>query len=56
MTTSSFMLFGRRRATALLIAAAVGMPAVSLGAAPDTAAIQREIAKRHDEAVKRLQD
>ena len=56
MTTSSFMLFGRRRATALLIAAAVGMPALSLGAAPDTAAIQREIAKRHDEAVKRLQD
>jgi acetylornithine deacetylase/succinyl-diaminopimelate desuccinylase-like protein len=56
MTTAPRTLFGRRRATALLIAAAVGMPGLSFAAAPDTAAIQREIAKHHDEAVKRLQD
>ncbi len=56
MTTAPLMLSVRRRATALLIAAAIGMPGFSVAAAPDTAAIQREIAKHHDEAVKRLQD
>jgi acetylornithine deacetylase/succinyl-diaminopimelate desuccinylase-like protein len=56
MTTALLMPFGRRRATALLIAAAVGMPGLSFAAGPDTAVIQREIAKHHDEAVKRLQD
>src|SRR3982750_4468320 len=56
MTTASLILFGRRRATSLLIAAAVCLPDYSFAAAPDAAAIQREIAKHHDEAVKRLQD
>jgi len=56
MTTAHFQLLGRRRATALLLAAAVGLPGISCAAGPDTAAIQREIAKNHDEAVKRLQD
>src|SRR6185312_15405108 len=42
--------------TALLVAVAVGAPVASFAAAPDSAAIQREIAKRHDESVKRLQD
>ncbi len=56
MTTAPSTLFGRRRATALLIAAAVGLPGFSFAAGPDTAAIQREVAKHHDEAVKRLQD
>jgi hypothetical protein len=37
MTTAPLMLFGRRQATALLIAAAVGMPGFSFAAAADTA-------------------
>src|SRR5215510_9045760 len=56
MTTAPLVLSGRRRATALLIAAAAGMPGFSFAAGADTAAIQREIARHHDEAVKRLQD
>jgi len=38
------------------IAASLAGPGVAWAAKPDTAAIQREVAKRHDEAVKRLQD
>jgi acetylornithine deacetylase/succinyl-diaminopimelate desuccinylase-like protein len=38
------------------IAASLAGPAIAWAAKPDTAAIQREVAKRHDEAVKRLQD
>jgi acetylornithine deacetylase/succinyl-diaminopimelate desuccinylase-like protein len=56
MMTTPFILLGWRSATALLIAAVLAIPSPSFAAAPDTAAIQREIAKRHDEAVKRLQD
>ena len=48
MTIAPLTLSGRRRAAALLIAAAVGMPGFSF-AASDNAAIQREIAKHHDE-------
>ena len=39
-----------------MIAVALGLPCVSFAANPDHAAIEREIGKRHDEAVKRLQD
>src|SRR4051812_1686844 len=56
MTTAPLTLFGRRQATALLIAAAAVTPTFSFAADADTAAIQREIAQHHDEAVKRLQD
>src|SRR5512144_2652066 len=56
MTTAPVLPFCRRQTIALVIAAAVGLPGSSFAAAPDTAAIQREIAKHHDEAVKRLQD
>jgi acetylornithine deacetylase/succinyl-diaminopimelate desuccinylase-like protein len=38
------------------IAASLAGPGIAWAAKPDTAAIQREVAKRHDEAVKRLQD
>jgi acetylornithine deacetylase/succinyl-diaminopimelate desuccinylase-like protein len=58
MTATRLMLTTRRKRLALLIAAVVslGAPCVAWAAKPDTAAIQREITKRHDEAVKRLQD
>ncbi len=46
----------RHLALAIAIAASLAGPGISFAAKPDTAAIQREIAKRHDEAVKRLQD
>lgn len=44
-----------RRTLALLIGAA-SMSDITLAATPDAPAIQREIARRHDESVKRLQD
>ena len=56
MIAARLMPAGRRRAVAMLIAAIASVPAISLAATPDGAAIKREIAKRHDEAVKRLQD
>jgi len=47
----------RRHLTLLFaIAASLAGPGIAGAAKPDTTAIQREIAKRHDEAVKRLQD
>jgi len=46
----------RRLAPVIAIVALLVAPGVSWAAKPDTAAIQREVAKRHDEAVKRLQD
>ena len=46
----------RRLALVFAIAASLAGPGVAWAAKPDTAAIQREVAKRHDEAVKRLQD
>ena len=56
MPVACLPLSSPRRAAVLLIAAAIGVSGPSLAAGPDTAAIQREIAKHHDEAVKRLQD
>jgi len=50
------MLFDRRFAIALVIAAGLSAPCISFAAQPDTSAIQREVTKRHDEAVKRLQE
>jgi acetylornithine deacetylase/succinyl-diaminopimelate desuccinylase-like protein len=46
----------RRLALVFAIAASLAGPAIAWAAKPDTATIQREVAKRHDEAVKRLQD
>jgi len=46
----------QRLALVFAIAASLAGPGVAWAAKPDTAAIQREVAKRHDEAVKRLQD
>ncbi|MEP7043481.1 MAG: M20/M25/M40 family metallo-hydrolase [Dokdonella sp.] len=40
----------------MAVAALLVGPCISWAAKPDTAAIQREVVKRHDEAVKRLQD
>ena len=56
MAAARLTLSSRRRFAAVLIAAAVGMPGASFAANPDSAAIQLEIEKHHDEAVKRLQD
>ena len=56
MAAARLTLSSRRRIAAALIAAAVGMSGVSFAANPDSAAIQLEIEKHHDEAVKRLQD
>jgi len=46
----------QRLALVFAIAASLAGPGIAWAAKPDTAAIQREVAKRHDEAVKRLQD
>jgi len=51
--------FSFKRGTIVAVSVAFAtfvMALQSFAAGPDTAAIQREVAKRHDEAVKRLQD
>jgi len=58
MHAPRFTLARSRQCLALVfaIAASLAGPGIAWAAKPDTAAIQREVAKRHDEAVKRLQD
>ena len=47
---------GARVALCLSVAASLAAPGIALAAKADTSAIQREVTRRHDEAVKRLQD
>jgi acetylornithine deacetylase/succinyl-diaminopimelate desuccinylase-like protein len=46
----------RTQSLAILLALALAIPPIAAHAADDFADVRREIAKRHDEAVKRLQD
>jgi acetylornithine deacetylase/succinyl-diaminopimelate desuccinylase-like protein len=54
--TIGFTSLSRRIFASFAVFATFAMALQSLAAGPDTAAIQREVTKRHDEAVKRLQD